>query len=92
MTNCVLFLVGCGNADNLTSIGNRNSRQIATILRKIPVLSIEALFRVYPAVIPAGTKTSLIYLFSIAIVIEFFRKRLRYSTVSPLSLRLARIS
>ena len=46
-----------------------------TVLRKILVPSIGALFYANPAAIPVGTKTSLLCLSSIVIVVALLRKR-----------------
>ena len=58
--------------DKSISIGNLNYRPIATVLRKISVPSIIALFHAYHAAIPAETKMLLLCQSSIAIVVALF--------------------
>ena len=58
--------------DKTISIGILNYRPIAMVLRKILVPSISALFHVYHAAIPAGTKMLFLCRFSIVIVVALF--------------------
>ena len=65
------------------SIGNLKSRPIATVLRKISVLLIGTLFHAYPAAIPVGTKASLLYRSSIAMVVALFKKGGSVPLITP---------
>ena len=69
--------------DKLISIGNLNSQPIATVLRKISVISIGALFYAYHTAIPAGTKTSLFCRSFIAMVVVLFKNDGSIPLITP---------